>query len=340
MSGTPLKNYRLLVADPDTELFAVLRAMLKEMGFIHCDHVTSGHEAYRRLKNAPYDFLITEWKLHELTGMQLLNKIRRAPDSPMPTLPAIMLTGRAELPDVFAARDAGINEFVLKPFSARTIFDRIQRIVEHPRQFVVSPGFIGPTRRIQVALPAGTQDRRVHKVQPQLQPLDVHGAMRSAAAPRIWLPDFSLKYKLGTNMRLETLITSAVLEQAQAAVDAISDASLGWIKSDLNEMRSLLTLMETGNAPAAVVEDFANLALSINARAGTFGYSRASEIAYMLYRFCRNHFQAHQKDHYVILHKHIDVLQVILGNQMRGGAGELGNQLAGELKKLADKFSA
>lgn len=339
MAINPLKTYRILIADPDIELVKVLRAMLQEMGFSQIDITTSGIEAYRMLINAPYDFLITEWNTKHMDGIQLLKKIRRAPDSPNPVLPVIMLTGRAEIPDVYTARDFGINEFVVKPFTAKTIFNRIQRIIEHPRPFVLAPNFIGPDRRSKGTPPPGKSERRTSKLQPQLQPRDVLGAMQAASVPRIWLPDFTLKYKLGSNTRLESLITDAVLNQAQAAVDAISDASLEWIKENLADMRKALSALADDNEPKQHVTALAELALEVNSRAGTFGYSRASEIAYMLYLFCRNHCDPFKSDHRVIIQKHIDVLQVILGNQMRGSAGTLGHQAMEQLKLLTDKFS-
>ena len=147
MAINPLKNYRILLADPDIELVKVLRAMLQEMGFAQVDITSSGIEAYRMLSNAPYDFLITEWNTKQMDGIKLLKKIRRSPDSPNPVLPVIMLTGRSEKPDVYLARDYGINEFVVKPFTAKTIFNRIQRIIEHPRPFVLAADFVGPDRR-------------------------------------------------------------------------------------------------------------------------------------------------------------------------------------------------
>jgi len=162
-------------------------------------------------------------------------------------------------------------------------------------------------------------------------------AMRAGNVTRIWLPDFALKYKLGS-ARLETLITDAVMEQAQAAVDAITDASLGWIKSNLSDLRALSKRMQYGDFPATVTEDMQDLALTINSRAGTFGYSRASDIAYLLYLFCRNNLDPVNPGHHTVVQKHIDVLHVILGNQMSGSAGEIGHQLVSELKKLTDKF--
>ncbi len=249
-----------------------------------------------------------------------------------------MLTGRSEKPDVYLARDYGINEFVVKPFTAKTIFNRIQRIIEHPRPFVLAADFVGPDRRARGTPPEGVSERRIRKMQPQLQPRDVLGSLQSAEIPRLWLPNFSLKYKLGINTKLESLITDAVLSQAQAAVDSISDASLGWIKQNLTDMRVQLVLLKQENPSKSIIEEISELALEVNSRAGTFGYSRASEIAYYLYLFCRNYGEPVRPDHHMIIQKHIDVLGVILGNQMRGAAGTLGQQAMDQLKMLTEKY--
>lgn len=338
VTGNPLKNYHILLVDSDTELVRVLRALMREMGFVNCDVTSSGLDAYHMMQNEPYDFLITDWNTNHITGMELLKRLRKSPDSPHPTVPAIMLTGRAEQSDVILARDAGVNEYVVKPFSVKSIFSRIERIVENPRQFVITREFVGPTRRVHSAPPPGQKERRFRKVQPQLQPVDIHGAMRAADTPRIWLPDFSLKYKLGTNTRLESIITDAVLKQAQAAVDAISEQSLSWVKENLNEMRKLQARMAADNAGTGTSYELGELALTVNSRAGTFGYGRASEIAYLLYLFCRNSLIVTNKSHQMVVAKHIDVLHVILGNRMLGSAGALGDQMVAELKKLAGKF--
>jgi len=338
MTG-PLKNYNILLVDPDTELARVVRDMLSDMGFANCTITPSGMEAFRLLQNKPFDFLITEWNAQQMDGMKLLQKIRRSPDSLHPTIPAIMLTGRAETQDVTAARDAGINEYVRKPFSAKAVFSRIERIIENPRQFVVSSSFIGPTRRMKGAPPPGTDDRRIRKLQPQVMPKDIYGEMHGGQdAPKIWLPDFSLKYKLGAHMSLGSLITAAVLDQAQAAVDAIGEGSLAWIKEDLSQMRALVAGMEAGEYSSGTPYVLGELALSINGRAGTFGYGRASEIAYLLYLFCTRQFDPSRSDHHMVVHKHMDVLHVILGNRMLGSAGALGEQMVAELKRLTGKF--
>jgi two-component system chemotaxis response regulator CheY len=143
----PLKAYRILVVDADIELAQVLKAMLREMGFSNVHLTKSGVDAISLMRTMVFDFIITEWATQQLDGIAMLEFIRRNPNSPNPTIPIIMLTGRAEQVDVALARDYGINEYVIKPFTAKSIYSRLERIVEQPRSFVVAKTFVGPDRR-------------------------------------------------------------------------------------------------------------------------------------------------------------------------------------------------
>ena len=140
--------------------------MLGEMGFSNVEVTLSGAEARECLRKKHFDFLITEWNIKDVDGISLINHIRRDPGSPNPTLPIIMLTGRAEQADVSAARDTGINEYVIKPFSAKTIYDRLERIIEKPRNFIAGPTFVGPDRRHKGEPPPGVANRRTLNIPP------------------------------------------------------------------------------------------------------------------------------------------------------------------------------
>lgn len=332
-----LSHYRILVADADQELAHVLRAMLKDMGFAHIHTTRSGRDAFRHLQNSPVDFVITEWNTLQMDGLELIRSIRRDPASPRPTLPVIMLTGRAEAADVIAVRDHGINEYVVKPFTARSIYNRLERIIEQPRPFVVAPQFVGPCRRHKGTPPEGVAERRNRAIVPKLQPMDVQGGVQNATTPKVWLPDFSLKYKLGRDMSLNKLITPQLLDTAQAAIDAISNESMQWVKENLTTLKMLSSRLGQPNSAPDLALQIGEVALTINSRAGTFGYSRAAEIAYMLYLFCRKQYRAELPAHNTIIKKHIEVLQVVFGNNMKGDAGAVGEQIVAELKGLIKK---
>ena len=205
----PLKNYHILIVDADAELAKVLRQMLHEMGFTNIEITRNGKTAIAMLAASRFDFIITEWNTQQIDGLAMLKYIRRDPESPCPSIPVIMLTGRAEQIDVTMARDYGINEYVVKPFTAKTIYSRLERLIEQPRGFVVSEGFVGPDRRTRGKPPEGVPDRRTPRT-PRAQPADMRKEMQNTQIPQIWMPDFSLKIKLGKNVRLQDFITPDV----------------------------------------------------------------------------------------------------------------------------------
>lgn len=338
--SNPLKNYRILIVDADAELARVLKVMLGEMGFVNVQTTRSGKEAVTMLRAAPFDFVITEWNTQHMDGMELLKFLRKDPESPNMTIPVIMLTGRAELVDVFLARDYGINEYVVKPFTARSIYNRLERIIEQPRSFVVAENFVGPCRRTRGKPPEGGPERRKRNIVPKIQDSDVREAVKNISSePKIWQPDFSLKLKLGKDAKLGDFITPNILNQAQKSIDSITSISLQWIRENLKEIKMLHESMLGDEPPSTISADISNVALIISSRSGTFGYSRAAEIAYSLYLFARNKLDHKNNGHRLVVQKHIEVLHVILGNQMRGSAGAIGGQIASELKALITKYS-
>jgi len=333
----PLKNYRILIIDSDMNLALVLKSMLGKMGFPNVHLIKSGKEAITLMQSMLFDFIITEWNTLHIDGIGMLEFMRRNPQSPNQTIPIIMLTGRAEQVDVSLARNYGVNEYVIKPFTAKSIYTRLERIIEHPRNFVMARSFIGPDRRTMPKPKDANNERRVRKIIPDLRTSE--SKININGEPCIWLPDLSLKLKLGQNMKLSDFITPQVLEQSQTAIDSITSISLKWINYDIQELKSRYQDMLSPSYPETIALDIGNIALAINSRAGTFGYSLAASIAYDLYIFTRKKLNPQNEDHRLIVQKHIQVLQVILGNQMQGDAGEAGEQIADELKSLVNKYS-
>lgn len=340
--ANPLQNYRILIVDADMEMAQVLKTVLRDMGFPDVYVARGGKDAISIMQTMNFDFIITEWNIQQIDGIKLLEFIRRHPDSPNPTIPIIMLTGRAEQVDVALARNYGVNEYIIKPFTAKSIYSRLERIIEQPRGFVVAKTFVGPDRRSgsRDNKPASFRERRKRNTLPQIKPKEVKKALRNDSdEPQIWLPDFSLKLKLGKNTRLDSVITPQIIEQSQAAIDAITNSSLGWIRDNLSELKQLYEVLISQYSPSDIKDDLSGIALTINSRAGTFGYGRAGEISYGLYVFIRNNLDVKNRTHHLIIKKHIEVLQVILGNHMCGDAGLIGEQIAAELKALINKYS-
>ncbi|MFM9889326.1 MAG: response regulator [Rickettsiales bacterium] len=113
-----LSHIRVLLADRDYRTASLMHRILFSFGFRHIEMVTSGEAALESLRTLPFDLIITEWNMAPVDGITLIKAIRMAKDDERirRDIPIIMLTARTEVDHVQAARDAGINEFVRKPF--------------------------------------------------------------------------------------------------------------------------------------------------------------------------------------------------------------------------------
>lgn len=335
----PLHQYRILIADPDIKMAKVLKTTLEEMGFMHIQIANRSQDAIYAINESPVDFLITEWNFNQLKGMELIKHVRRDPGSSNPTLPIMTLTGRAEINDVVAARDSGTNEYVLKPFSAQTIYAGLERLVEHPRNFIVSAGYVGPERRIKNVLPEGMTDRR--KSQPVLQQkhLFTSKEIKDDTMPVLFKADYSLKEKLGKNTTLNSVITPEVLHRTQTAITATAKESLQWVREDLVKLKAVQKIIfEDKKFEKSDVVLLSDIALTISSRIGTFGYEHAAKIAYMLSRFCREDLNPAKPAHSIIVAKHIDALEITLNATSKETNAQKKKQIIEELQLLTFKY--
>lgn len=114
--------------------------------------------AFELACQVPPDLILSDWS-HDLDGIDFLNRVRLSADSPDPFVPVIVVTAKSTLRNVYDARDAGMTEFLAKPVSAQTIYNRICATIEQNRPFVRTTNFFGPDRRRRKG-PYSGQDRR------------------------------------------------------------------------------------------------------------------------------------------------------------------------------------
>ena len=147
MWNTYLKSVRVLIVDDQDFIRSLLRHILGVLGCKHITDAINGEDAWDIILTNPPDLLIVDWEMRPMDGIELVNKVRNDPGSPDFFMPIIMITAHSERPRIIAARDAGINEFVMKPVSAKTLFSRLNAVIEHPRRFVRTEEYFGPDRR-------------------------------------------------------------------------------------------------------------------------------------------------------------------------------------------------
>ncbi len=332
MSRKPIiRNVSVLIADADVCLAQAVTHNLRAMGFQSIHHVRSASDAITHIRSQQVSFLITEWDMKGSSGIELVRYLRRSEDSPNRGLPIIMLTGHGELADVQAARDVGITEFVVKPFSAQTLYSRIEQIVDNPRPFVVSEAFVGPERRRRGAPPPGVADRRVNTPIAALPSRETFSAV-PGNPPLIIAADYSLRKQISGNKPLSTLITPDIVKEAQKTMDTMADASLEWLREDITNMQRAFDALKKVYTVTSF-DSIKETTLSIKARAGTFGYRMASDVARLFYLFLTTNFKASTPRHLVVIEKHVQVLTIIFAQKIREREG-IGAELYLELERL------
>lgn len=330
MASKPnFKKIHILVADNDVLLANVLTQNLRAMGFSQVNHVRNGAQAMQYIQDHTIDLLITEWEMSPTNGLELIDQVRSM-RSYKRTMPIIMLTGRGEVHDVSTARDVGITEFVVKPFTAQTLYSRIERIADHPRGFVLSDRYAGPDRRRKMPPAAADSERRI-SIPMEVDPEKNTG--RGIKLPAVVKPDHSFKKNMGVKGPLSKIITPNVLAEAQKTIDAMADASLQWLKEDIAKLKQSHQGLAT-KPNVALLEQAKEAALSIKARAGTFGYPLVSQVGRLLYLFLCTDLRPGNAMHLSVMLKHIETIQVMVAQKLKASDG-VGSELVAELKRLA-----
>lgn len=147
LSATGLESLRVLLVEDNAHMRRILTTMLAGIGMKQVTEAEDGDDALEKLKRWPADFVLADFRMQPMDGVEFTRRIRTGGDSPNPFLPIIMMTGHAERARVMEARDAGVTEFVVKPLTAQAVMDRINAIINRPRPFVRCDGYFGPDRR-------------------------------------------------------------------------------------------------------------------------------------------------------------------------------------------------
>ncbi len=142
-----LEDIEFLIVEDNEFSRTIIRDMLQALGARNLRHAKDGCEALDEIRLRPCDIIILDWEMPVMDGIQFTKFIRRSKDSPDPFVSIIMMTGYSDLTNVMVARDAGVNEYLIKPCSAKQVLSRIRAVVENPRPYVKVGEFFGPDRR-------------------------------------------------------------------------------------------------------------------------------------------------------------------------------------------------
>lgn len=137
----------VLVVEDIAPLRELIGAVLKGFGIKNIHVAANGKEAFELFQKNNHDIIITDWAMEPMDGIELTKAVRNQEASPNKTVPIIIVTGYNAWARVETARDAGVTEFLIKPFTAADMAKRISHVITHPRDFIEVPDFFGPDRR-------------------------------------------------------------------------------------------------------------------------------------------------------------------------------------------------
>jgi len=122
------KNMKILVVDDFSTMRRIIKNLLKDLGFSNIQEADDGSTALPMLQQGDFDFVVTDWNMPGMQGIDLLRAIRA--DDSLKHLPVLMVTAEAKKEQIVAAAQAGVNGYVVKPFTAATLKEKLEKIFE------------------------------------------------------------------------------------------------------------------------------------------------------------------------------------------------------------------
>jgi len=121
------RNIKVLVVDDYKTMTRIIRNLLKQIDVNDSDEASDGIEALAKLRAGTFDLVISDWNMQPMTGLDLLKEVRA--DSRLKQTPVIMVTAESKTENVVAAKQAGVSNYIVKPFNAETLRDKITKVM-------------------------------------------------------------------------------------------------------------------------------------------------------------------------------------------------------------------
>jgi two-component system, chemotaxis family, chemotaxis protein CheY len=123
------KALNVLIVDDYKTMLRIIRNLLKQIEFDNVDEATDGAEALGKLRAGAYGLVISDWNMQPMSGLDLLREVRA--DARLKATPFIMVTAESKMENVVAAKQAGVSNYIVKPFNAETLREKIEKVLAH-----------------------------------------------------------------------------------------------------------------------------------------------------------------------------------------------------------------
>lgn len=122
------QNMKILIVDDFSTMRRIIKNLLRDLGFNNTHEADDGNTAWPMLKSGNFDFLVTDWNMPGMQGIDLLRAVRADPQ--LASLPVLLVTAEARRDQIVLAAEAGVNGYIVKPFTAQTLKEKLDKIFE------------------------------------------------------------------------------------------------------------------------------------------------------------------------------------------------------------------
>lgn len=339
--SSPLERLTVLLVEDNLYIRDILAQTLRTLGFRKIAAARNGEEAVEVLRRRStladahgimgVDLIIADVVMRPVNGLMLLKWVRQRKESPNRFTPVIMLSGAADREFVEAARDLGADEFLAKPFSVTSVYERLRWVIDHPRPFVCTRDYFGPDRRRhRDGPPAATGERRREGDDHATIVYSGDTVVRPKVDGDVWLfklPNL-MRQKMGlTDPDREFMLPKDLLTEAEDTLERHAADFHDWAVEYLKRLGQAVEGARV--APALRHRDFEAINITaheLRGEGGTFGYPLITLFAKSLYEAtgpgCRQDDAALE-----VVKAHIDAMRAVIRDRISGDGGETGRDL-------------
>ncbi len=312
-----LKNLHVLIVEDISPMRDLTTSVLKTKGIGKVSYAADGEKGFDAFCRLNPDIVLTDWQMPIMNGIDMVKLIRNSPHSPNKMVPVVMMTGYGSPAKISAARNYGVTEFLVKPFSARDLSKRIMHVITHPRDFIITEQYAGPDRRRKEdALFAGKNSRT-----------NPNGFKQRIKANHI------LQAKVGLG-----IVDEATIAKAQSVIDKntfnFTPIAMMFL-SQLHDGLEIAKHEQTTNRRS--IERLINPVMQIKANARIFKYDLLGNLAGIMLDFLEK-LNVLDKDVIEIVEAHEKTLSHIVSTEMRGAGGQIGTSLETELEGACTRY--
>ncbi|MCB1783712.1 MAG: response regulator [Alphaproteobacteria bacterium] len=312
------KKLHVLVVEDLQPMRELLVDILDTLGVGTITTTDNGEEAFRIYCRKTPDLVITDWHMSPMDGIALTKKIRTDPSVADPTKPIIMMTGYGSPERISEARDHGVTEFLVKPFSVKDLSRRLTHIIKSPRDFIVTETFAGPDRRRKVK--DGFEETSKREGSEKI--------IRRIKA------SYELLTKVGgEEIDPEVIVRcQKILDNNKVNFAPLAQKYIDEIDSEIQVIKSL------DEVPLHHLQNISSPVMQIKANARIFKYDRLGDLAAVMLNFLE-HLNEVDDDVIKIIEAHDKSLRLIVEKEISGDGGDVGKHFQKELEDVCNRYA-